>query len=211
MRILFLSNFYPPYELGGYEQWCQEMQVGLSQQGHHVKVLTSNYGVEARDSLNVQEEIIRSLYLQSNINHYHPLDFFLKHPVQERANIEALQQVIDQFRPDAIMVWGMWNLSLNLPYWAEKWLPGRVTYFISSYWPMDIDPHTGYWQLSANRWVTELIKRPFRAWALARLRQQGYPPQLQFEHVVCCSQYVRDTLVQAGKLPPPCWRNLWGY
>ncbi len=29
MRFLFLSNYYPPYELGGYEQLCQEMARAL--------------------------------------------------------------------------------------------------------------------------------------------------------------------------------------
>lgn len=36
---------------------------------------------------------------------------------------------------------------------------------------------------------------------LAKLRLEGYPPQLQFEHAVCCSNYVRNALIEAGKLP----------
>lgn len=199
MRILFLSNLYPPYELGGYGQWCQEVTERLRERGHDVRVLTSRYGVGSAipdDS----EGVTRSLYLEADINYYRPLDFFLKRPTQEYINTYQLRKAIDQFQPDLIMVWGMWNLSLNLPYWAEQWMPGRVVYFISSYWPMDVNPHSQYWQLPARRLVTELIKRPLRALARSQLRK--YPPQLRFEHAVCCSQYVRDTLVQAGKLPP---------
>ena len=43
MRILFLSNFYPPVSRGGYEQWCQEVADGLVARGHEVTVLTSDY------------------------------------------------------------------------------------------------------------------------------------------------------------------------
>ncbi|GAB4543396.1 MAG: hypothetical protein Kow0063_36510 [Anaerolineae bacterium] len=200
MRILFLSNFYPPYELGGYEQWCQEVAVRLIERGHEVWVLTSRYGVGAERKKDVPY-VTRSLYLQSDINYYHPIDFFLRRPIQERENIRALRKAIDRFSPDILMVWGMWNLSHNLPYWAEQWMPGRVAYFISNYWPVDTDPHTAFWQLPTRRPQLKWVKRLLRWVALRQLRREGYPPPLRFEHAVCCSQYVRNTLVKAGKLP----------
>ena len=46
MRLLFLSNLYPPYDLGGFEQWCQEVALRLRLRGHAVQVLTSRYGLE---------------------------------------------------------------------------------------------------------------------------------------------------------------------
>ncbi|NLT73864.1 MAG: glycosyltransferase family 4 protein, partial [Chloroflexi bacterium] len=45
MRILFLTNYYPPYEVGGYEQLCRDMVVALSARGHVCEVLTSTSGV----------------------------------------------------------------------------------------------------------------------------------------------------------------------
>ena len=200
MRLLFLSNLYPPYDLGGFEQLCQEVTVQLLQKGHIVKVLTSRYGNELviDHSGNVVD---RSLHLQANIHHYRPIDFFLKRSMQEQADKRELRRTIDQFSPDLIVVWGMWNLSRNLAHWAEKWMPGRVAYYVASYWPNDLDIHEAYWRLPANRPVTELLKSPLRALALFQLRREGYPPSLGFEQTMCCSQYVRDTLVQAGKLP----------
>jgi glycogen(starch) synthase len=200
MRVLFLSNFYPPYELGGYEQWCQEVATRLMERGHDVSVLTSRYGIQA-ERKNDAPNVTRVLHLQSDVNYYRPSDFFLKRPKQERENIQALQESIAQVSPDILMVWGMWNMSHNLPYWAERWMPGRVAYFISNYWPVDIDPHTEFWQLPTRRPQLDWVKRPLRSAALGQLRREGYPPQLRFEHAVCCSQYVRDTLVEAGKLP----------
>lgn len=200
MRILFLSNLYPPWELGGYEQWCQEVATHLIDRGHDVSVLTSRYGVQS-GSENGVPYVTRTLHLQTNIAYYRPIDFFLRRPLQERDNIQSLRKKIDQFSPDILMVWGMWDLSLTLPYWAEQWMPGRVAYFVSNYWPMDTDPHTAFWQLPTKKPQLEWIKRPLRAVALAQLRREGYPPPLRFEHTVCCSQYVRDTLVKAEKLP----------
>lgn len=200
MRVLFLSNFYPPYELGGYEQWCHEVATHLIDRGHQVWVLTSRYGIRS-ERKNDAPNVTRELHLQSDINYYHSIDFFLRRPNQERENIQALRETIEQFSPDILMVWGMWNLSHNLPYWSEQWMPGRVAYFISNYWPADTDPHTEFWRLPTRRPQLAWVKRLLRWVALRQLRREGYPPQLRFEHAVCCSQHVRDTLVQAGKLP----------
>jgi glycogen synthase len=200
MRLLFLTNLYPPNDLGGYEQWCQEVAIRLRERDWQVKILTSQYGDLTKTAID-EEHVTRSLFMETDINYYRPLDFFLNRPGHEKANLAELHRVIDQFSPDLIMVWGMWNLSLNLPYFAETWLPGRVAYYISSYWPMDTDPHTVYWNLPTNRRLNEFLKLPFRMLALRQLAREGYPPKLQFDHAVCCSEFVRDTLVAAGKLP----------
>ena len=172
MRILFVSNFYPPHEIGGYEQWCQEIAESLKERGHQVHVLTSRHGLKspAENGITIADGgVTRSLYLQADLNYYHPIDFTLHNTHRERANRRELQTVINQFKPDVIMVWGMWNLSLNVPFWAEQQLPGRVAYFISSYWPMDTDPHTLYWQLPANHLITEMVKRHLRSLFLSKL------------------------------------------
>ncbi len=200
MRILFLSNMYPPYLIGGYEQLCEEVAIRLQERSHEIKVLTSCYGVGRTVNNGSLDTIIRSLYLQADPNYYHADDFFLNHSAHERFNLAELRKTIEVFHPDVIMVWGMWNLSHKLPYWAEQWMPGRVAYYIASYWPIDLDPHSMYWRLKGNHKVTELLKKPLRAFALSQLSKENYPPQLEFNYAVCCSQYVRDTLIRAGKL-----------
>lgn len=200
MRILFLTNLYPPYELGGYEQWCQEVAVRLRDRGHQVFVLTSQHGANGTEP--VEPDVARTLHLQADLYHYRPIDFLRYHRRHERENQEELRRVLDTYEPDAAVVWGMYDLSRNLPYWLEQWMPSRVAYFVSSYWPQDPDIHVEYWRLPGGSKVGELIKAPVRGWALRRLRQEGYPPSLRFERALCCSQYVRDALVATGKLPP---------
>jgi glycogen synthase len=199
MRMVFLSNLYPPYDLGGFEQWCQEVATALRQRGHEICVLTSQFGVD-RQTL-AEQNIVRTLHLQTNIHFYRPLDFFLKRRRHDRLNTNALRRVVDQYKPDVLVVWGMWNLSWNLPKQAEELMPGRVAYYIASYWPTDTDMHVAYWNLRTDSRLAAVIKSPLRMIALSQLRREGYPPQLRFDHVMCCSQYVREKLVSAGALP----------
>lgn len=198
MRLLFLSNFFPPYDLGGMENRCKETVMKLQERGHDVHVLTSRFGVGAGTERT--KDVTRSLYLQANINYYRSKDFFFKRIHQEKANLQELHRTIEYFSPDLILIWGMWNLSRNLPYWAEQWLPNQVVYFIASYWPIEEDVHFKYWKTPARRVLTEVIKYPFRAFALSQLHREGYPPPLKVKHAACPSQYMRDILVQAGKL-----------
>ena len=203
MRLLFLTNLYPPHDLGGYEQQCQEVADGLRLRGHDVAVLTSRHRVAGVTDTPAPAmlPVERSLYLLSDLDYYRPLHFFLRARVEERANLLALRRKLDVFRPDLVVVWGMWQLSFQLPRHAEDWCPGRVVYYIASYWPTDADPHRAYWLSPARRQSTELVKAPLRRLALARLHADGYPPKLALERVVCVSEYVRTRLMEAGKLP----------
>ena len=171
MRLLFLTNLYPPHELGGFEQWCQEVAARLKDRGHQVVILTSRFGVETNSP--VEEGVLRSLYLQAGIHYYSAVDFFLKHPAQERANITELKRVLEQYQPDLVVIWGMWNLSPRLALIAEECMPGRVAYYIASYWPTDEDVHQAYWMAPARCRVTEWIKRPLRFIAMTRHTQGG--------------------------------------
>lgn len=83
MRFLFLSNFYPPADRGGWEQWCQEIADAFKARGHTVRVLTSRY-LAAQTPL--QPHIERVLYLENHIEHYRPLDFLLFRAAHDRYN-----------------------------------------------------------------------------------------------------------------------------
>ena len=89
MRVFFISNLYPPYEVGGWEQNCQEIALRLPARGHACHVLTSRYGVRGR--LPPEADVTRALHLEADMHHYRPLDFFLRRPWQERANRRALR------------------------------------------------------------------------------------------------------------------------
>lgn len=195
MKILFLSNFFPPARPGGYTQWCHEVSERLAQRGHMIGVLTSRHEKEKAPAH--EPMVYRLLHLEGDLNYYRPFHFFTQWKTQHQENLELLEQVVKDFSPDLIFVWGMWALSKSVAAWAEQLLPGRVVYYLSDYWPSAADMHTTYWQASARRGLMQLLKRPLRKFALSRLAQAGQPV-LKFEHAICVSGRVRDLLVQAG-------------
>lgn len=199
MRILFISDFYPPHELGGMEQLCQEVVAHLAAQGHTTHILTSRYGVTS--GLLLEHNVTRTLYLQADVNYYRPLQFFLARPGQESANKRVLRRLLDDFAPDIIFIWGMWNLSPTLAYWAEQWLPGKVAYYVASHWPIEPDIHETYWRLSARRGNAEIVKRTVAPFVLRQIQQERRTHALGMEHVACVSQDVRSKLTTAGVLP----------
>lgn len=212
MRILFLSNLFPPHELGGYGQLCQEVAVALQARGHTIHILTSRHQKsnddspsplekEHSDSSNQRLDVTRTLYLQADIQHYQPVHFLRNFQREEAHNLNTLTSLVDSFRPDLIFVWGMWNLSPLLPKLAETLLPDRVAYYICSYWPTDEDIHLAYWDQPTRKIHTALIKKMLGQLAQRNFRTLDYPPQLMLTDAACVSRYVRDTLVEADALP----------
>jgi glycogen synthase len=200
MRILFISNLYPPYDLGGHEQICQEVVERFKKRGHVCHILTSNWGVDRFETL-VEDGLTRSLYLQSDIYYYKLFDFFIRRPWREYSNKKELKKAINDFQPDVIFVWGMWNLSPRVACWAEQLMPGRVVYNIQSYWPKNIDPHTAYWNKLSNNPITRISIWPVSLLAKGILKLEKYPPRPQFENVSCCSQHIVDDLTKSGSIP----------
>ncbi len=195
MRILFLSNFFPPARPGGYTQWCHEVAERLARRGHTISVLTSRYELEKAPA--GEQNIYRLLHLEGDLDYYQPLHFFTKWKKQHRENLVFLEHTVKDFAPDLIFVWGMWALSKALPARAEQLLPGRVVYYLSDYWPSALDMQTTYWQSPARRWPIQVLKRVLSKVAISILAKESQP-DLKLEQVICVSARVRDLLVEAG-------------
>ena len=195
MRILFLSNFFPPARPGGYTQWCHEIAERLAEQGHTIEVLTSCYELAKVPA--GEHNIFRLLHLEGDLNYYQPLHFFTRWKKQHRENLVVLEQTVKDFAPDLVFVWGMWALSKALPALAEQLLPGRVVYYLSDYWASALDMHTMYWQSATRHESMQSPKRVLGKVAMSMLAKEGQP-DLKLEHVICVSARVRDLLVEAG-------------
>jgi glycogen(starch) synthase len=195
MRILFLSNFFPPARPGGYTQWCHEVAERLAGRGHTIGVLTSRY--EFATAPAGEQNIYRLLHLEGDLAYYQPLHFFTSWKKQYRENLVFMERTVQDFAPDLIFVWGMWALSKALPALAEQLLPGRVVYYLSDYWTSALDMHTTYWRSPARRWPMKVTKRVLGKVAMSMLAKEAQP-DLRLEHVICVSARVRDLLVEAG-------------
>jgi len=194
MRILFLTNMYPPHVIGGYESLCEEVAEGLSKRGHQVCVLTSTYGYE-RDV--TEGNIYRLLSLESDLQFYKIRDAWT-YPQRQRQNLDHLRHLIAAEKPDIVFIWGMWNLSKSLALEAE-WLMGmRVVYYLANPWPIEANMHQKFWDAPATTFTRNIGKKLVRILARVALHEEWETVPLQFEHAPCCSAAQRDQLLEAG-------------
>jgi len=195
MRILFLTNFYPPASRGGYEQWCQEVAEGLRSRSDHVVVLTSKFG---REQLKHPEPvwIRRELHLEMEIaSPRNILNFFVSRKTREKENIHQLRKIVEEFKPDFIMIWGMWNLHRSLPALAEKLMPGKTVYYMGDYWPTLPDQFEEYWKSPPRNFfasIPKLLLKPAAQAILSREKRQG----LKFERMLFPSAFMEDEFKQ---------------
>lgn len=151
MKILALSNLYPPDFIGGYELACAQVVDALREKGHDVQVLTS----APRSPVPHVPHVRRTLRLTDIWNHYH---FQHSHPVTQRVydaessfvnayNVHALLQALEDFRPDVVYpchLVGLGGLGLVacLEYLKIPWvwqLGDRVPEYLCSRWG-EIEP-----------------------------------------------------------------------
>lgn len=197
MRILFLTNFYPPHELGGQGQSCQQVVEGLRQRGHQCLVLTSMHGTD-NTPIKVGG-LSRTLYLEMDLVPWrHALTFFTSRHTREQHNLHTFREMYNRFIPDIVFVWGMWNLHRSLAVMAEATCLERVVYRFAEYWPTLPSQHELYWRTPARTWYSRLLKYPLRTIALMMLALERRQTPLAFQHAICVSAATRDTLVEAG-------------
>ncbi len=194
MRILFLSNFYPPQDIGGYGMLCLENVDELAKRGHQVKVLASTHGIEHEV---VDGHIHRVLTLESALDYYKPASA-LGYPAAKRRNLEHLRSLVAEWRPDVIFVWGMWSLSKEVALEAEKLLPNRVVYYLANPWPIEPNMHVQYWDMAAERPARRIAKQAMRLFARWWLAAEWQKVPLQFQYAPACSAAQRDQLLNAG-------------
>ncbi len=200
MRLLFLTNLYPPHSKGGYEEWCQEVAIQLRKRGHEVIVLTSVHAggvAQEADPSWVRRELHLEMELASLRN---GVQFFTARQQRAKDNFETLRSYVRRFQPELIMVWGMWNVIRSLPILAEKLLPGRVIYYMGDYWPTLPSQFEFYWKAPAQHWYTQLPKSILGFFATALLASEELPMPA-FERVVFPTIFMRNELVKRGIKP----------
>ena len=206
MRILFVSNLFPPCGRGGYEQWCEEVALALAARGHTMAVLTSNAGVTRGQRGPAAEggsstypfAVHRLLHSQVEGGLAHTTLRLLREPRRfEAENLAHTQRVIDEFRPDAVMIWGMWNIDRSVPQRIEAQMGTRVAYYFCDYWPTLPSAYVQRFQEPARHAPMQHVKSLLGRYFLPRLGEAD-PLPLRLENPICVSRAVRDILVARG-------------
>jgi glycosyltransferase involved in cell wall biosynthesis len=153
---------------------------------------TNNVPVEA-------DGTYRSLYLEVDLVPWrHSITFFTKRKAREKHNLQCFERVLEQFEPEIVFIWGMWNLPKSLPVLAEARYPDKVIYRFATYWPTLSSPHEFYWRAPGRKWYSRIPKRVLGHFALAMLAKEVQQYPLTFKHAICVSAASRDILVKAG-------------
>lgn len=133
MKILTISNLYPPNAVGGYEVLCFEVMQALAEKGREITVLTSNYGGKQADFSN--QRVLRHLTLLANEeNIYLPLNISAeqRNAINQK-NLQSFEQTLRDFCPDLIFIWNLHFLDVSLIETIEQSDIKRV-YLLSDNW-----------------------------------------------------------------------------
>ncbi len=198
MRLLFVSNYFPPHALGGYELQCQDVARALTQRGHTVQILTSRppsaEPVVSPDVIAVHRvlhlEVVGGLLSTT-------ARLWVDRRRHAAENVESVQAVLAQCRPDVALFWGLWNVPRAVPALIEDRMADRVAYYMSDYWPTLPSAYLQQWQAPSRRLATRLVKRLLRGGVTYRLAREADIP-LRYARVICVSRAVRERLVRAG-------------
>ncbi|MBK7365968.1 MAG: glycosyltransferase family 4 protein [Nitrosomonas sp.] len=134
MKILTISNLYPPNAVGGYEVLCFEVMQALARKGYEIAVLTSNYGNKHVDDI-PNQRILRYLTLLAHEeNIYLPLNISAARRSEiNQKNLQYFEQALKDFYPDIIFIWNLHFFDVSLIESVEHTNIKRV-YLLSDNW-----------------------------------------------------------------------------
>src|SRR5690349_7046049 len=102
MKILIISNLYPPQYVGGYELICQIVVEALRARGHCVHVLTSDHEINSAQP-RIESGIERALKIHGMFGHtWLPIQ---KLQNLERHNNRILRTALRYLQPDLVYCW----------------------------------------------------------------------------------------------------------
>ena len=200
MKILVISNLYPPHGIGGYEERCFNTVNTLKERGHEVYVLTSDHKVEGRQS-DEEPHVTRKLRVHGFYGHpwlsiYDLYDL-------EKENQQTLSSAIATVRPDVIHVWNMGGISKALLHTLEA-LSTPLVYDISDHWiarSLKADVWLSWWN-DPGSLKRKLLRKFSESTGVRKLAHKQVPTSsvhsLKFKNIYFCSEFMRDLTAEKG-------------
>lgn len=198
MKILFLSNLYPPNDVGGYERLAFHMASALVTRGHSVHVLTSDYGGRAQDYQG--QTIERELHLLAKDG-----DIYAPFEAPERtiaawnnSNLLKVAQAVDRYRPDVVFVWNLYFFDRSILDGIRAYA-GRCVFLLTDNWLISFLKPSFLGSFFASEVYGEKPKR----WnMLARVRSavvsSGPAPELLQARAIFPSSFMASLHSRAG-------------
>ncbi len=112
MKLLALTNMYPPHHYGGYELICRDVMTRLRERGHFIDVLTTTLRVPGVPDEH-DEHVHRQLRFAWD-DHVLQIPPLWRRLRDERHNQGVLRDRLASIAPDVVSVWNMGAMSLGL-------------------------------------------------------------------------------------------------
>lgn len=200
MKILVISNLYPPHEIGGYELRCADVCNRLMDRGHNIRVLTSNHHLDGRAQLD-DSHVARQLHIHGMYGH--PWLSMPQLYELEKKNHRALVEEIDTFQPDLVHVWNMGGISKSLLLRLEA-MDIPLVYDISDHWiarSMRADVWLRWWNESKG--TSNAIMRSILKVLGVRAKISKEVPTdswgtLKYPRIYFCSGFLKTLTMEKG-------------
>jgi glycogen synthase len=143
MRILVLTNLYPPHQAGTAGLRAQQITDALRLRGHQTLVLTSTHSMTAEQA---DSEVERRLHLNGAFDHPLVTKYGDMKSI-ETHNHAVLHDVLGRFAPDLVHVHSLLGLSKSLIF-ALRHARVPVVYDIADHWltnELPQDPWLRWW------------------------------------------------------------------
>ncbi|HEX7378225.1 MAG TPA: glycosyltransferase family 4 protein [Pirellulales bacterium] len=131
MKILVLSNLYPPDFIGGYELCCRQIVDGLLGRGHNVRVLTAPPRVPCVSPGHVSRQLeLVNCFDRHGLIHARPIPrelLYARAAFANAHNVHLLSEALADFQPDVVYLWHLYGLGglgllAALQYMGVPWL-----------------------------------------------------------------------------------------
>jgi len=132
MRILILTDRYPPYFEGAYELNCHRIAEALISRGHEISILTTKYGINTRVTDGQIHRILNLMRLNCHNKiqrRWRQLIYFYR----AQQNYWLTRRLAKKMNPDLAFIWHMQDASI-LPIMSIQDLGIPVVYRIGSHW-----------------------------------------------------------------------------
>jgi glycogen synthase len=194
MKLLVISNLYPPHEIGGYEIRCRDICERLRDLGHDIHVLTSDHHIAGRPEIS-EPHVTRGLKIHGMYGHsWLPIQ---KLYALEKHNVAAVHQAIADFKPDLVHVWNMGGISKTILHPLENGSIPMV-YDVSDHWiarSIRHDVWLAWWNAPGSS-ARNLARTLLGLTGIRRLIDKHAPtfsPKLfKFKNIYFCSAFMRD-------------------
>lgn len=207
MKILVVSNFFPPFHIGGYEQACLEFVQGFKARGHQVNVLTSTYRLSKHEREDGVYRLLMSDLGREFKGFYSSLHHTLK---KESRNQNAFTRVCRTFKPDLVYLWNLTHISISLGALARRsGIP--VVYSVFDIWLSiwdELDRWYQIWNRQPRRPLNQVGKMLLTR-ALPYFSIQPFS-ELDLQSVHFASHFLCARTQAAGKLVRDARVIPWG-